>query len=549
MTKPKLDIRQMIRDGQVSTDKAGQLVALEVYENSGLLADSDIRALRETAKDPKRYNAYMDGVNVITRTDNAVAGFMTDARLLVVRIAWALSELRFTVRVLYQTPPVIISTPEAYKHLGEQKRERRLKRTYTLMTLWRIVAENIIANPANKMQELAVANLHKEAEEHRGDKNFFGIDLLDNGTEIWAGWTAYHKAQGFTLADLANDLAEFNALVLSELKGFYEAKQLTTDPASVPLEKWHETPLKGNELANIKGVKLLDDCLSLPESRDNPLDAYNDMDETNQPDGDLAERAYYEMYSQKYAILSRPYLYKSELVDGVLDVSKDIYNQDFDMWTQPRFGYGALPNLSEERGMENDMALTFLQEKRVELITQLRMLFVMTSWRNRAGEILGIDSGDRFANHSRQADPQVIVAEFNNFRDMYYGSLNGEHIINPEYDEYLSLVREAVAPLFDLEAFAALSREQQLDLLNDKAREAFAGRTWLPDITGLGFNTIKRPFDLTEQLLRQHPTVSECLGLVENMKLESIPRVYEAIADRLIKMSEYVVAQKGDNVG
>ena len=95
MTKPKLDIRQMIRDGKIDTDKAGQLVALEVYENSGMLKESDVRALRETSKDPRRYNAYMDGVNLVGRLDNTIAGLMTDARLTTLRIAWGLSEIRF----------------------------------------------------------------------------------------------------------------------------------------------------------------------------------------------------------------------------------------------------------------------------------------------------------------------------------------------------------------------------------------------------------------------------------------------------------------------
>ena len=52
MTKPKLDIRQMIRDGKIDTDKAGQLVALEVYENSGMLKRATLGHFEKPLKTP-----------------------------------------------------------------------------------------------------------------------------------------------------------------------------------------------------------------------------------------------------------------------------------------------------------------------------------------------------------------------------------------------------------------------------------------------------------------------------------------------------------------
>lgn len=416
MTKPKLDIRQMIREGKIDTDKAGQLVALEVYENSGLLKESDVRALRETSKDPRRYNAYMDGVNLVGRLDNTIAGLMTDTQLTTIRIAWALSEIRYTVRTLYQVPPVKIVTPEAYKKLGDEKRERRLKRTYTLMTLYRIVAENIIKNPEGKAQEQAVEQLRKDANPEGGEEGMlYGIDLIEQGYEIWTGWTAYHDGQDFTLADLANDLPEYHALVMDVIKGLHNAKQLSIDPESVALDKWHKTPLKGSELAKMTGIKLLDECLNLPESRNNALDEYDDPEDakTKKRESDLSDRAYFEMYSQKYAIISRPDLYKRELKNGVLDLTDDIYLQDYDMWTRPRFGYGALKELSESRDIEEDTALVLLRQKRVELIEGLRILLVMHLWRLKAGKLLRIDKGDRFTAQTRRLSPEGVIDNYN----------------------------------------------------------------------------------------------------------------------------------------
>ena len=541
MTKPKLDIRQMIRDGKIDTDKAGQLVALEVYENSGMLKESDVRALRETSKDPRRYNAYMDGVNLVGRLDNTIAGLMTDARLTTLRIAWGLSEIRYTVRVLYQEQPVRIVTPEAYERFGNDKQERRLKRTYTLMTLYRVVAENIIKNPKGKPQEQAVEQLRKNANPEGGETGMlYGIDLIEQGYEIWTGWTAYHDGQDFTLDDLATDLPEYHALVMDVIRGLHKAKQLSIDPDSVPLAKWHKTPLKGSELAKITGVKLLDECLNLPESRDNPLDEYDDPKDTKtkKRDTDLSERAYYEMYTQKYAIISRPDLYKRELKNGVLDLTDDIYLQDFDMWTQPRFGYGALKELSESRNIEDDTALLLLRQKRAELKEGLKVLLVMHLWRLKAGKLLRIDNADRFTAQSRRVAPEVIIDEYNNYRYMYLGSLNGEHVTNPDYLKYLELVREAIAPLYDDEAYKALSKDEKAELFKPTEGKSLFNYDKKPpeDLDGVhAFNNLKNPYELTLKWLVEDILIAECLTLIDAMTLERINSVYEEVTDRLLE--------------
>jgi hypothetical protein len=552
MTKPKLDIRQLIREGKISTDKAGQLVALEVYENSGMLKESDMRALKETVKDARRYNAYMDGVNHIGRIDNAIAGIMTDARLSTVRIGWTLSEIRFTVRALYQVPRVRVVTPEGYKRLGDDKRERRLKRTYTLMTLYHIIAESIIENPVNKTQKDAVAALKAEAEEHKNENNFYGIDLIDKGYEIWAGWTAYYDAQGFTLADLADDLPDYHALVLSIITQAHKDRKLSIDPATVPLEKWHKTPLKGSELKTLGGVtKLLDDSINLPESRDNVLDEYDDEGETKDNPAGRTERADYELYSQKYAIITRPYLYKNELTDGELDPSKDYYSRDLDQWTSPRFGYGALRHLSDERGMENDMALSLIKQKRHELIEALRLLLVLTKWRERSGELLGISKADRFVAQTKRVSPTVIYDEYNNHRDIYYGALSGEQVIDPQYLEYLELLRQALAPLHNPDTYNALSKEEKAMLFNPTQEGDVLAYDKNPPNTLDGimkYRSLKDPYALTEAMLTEHKTVADCLALINGMSLEGIASVYEQITDDLIALETPIIERTKDAV-
>lgn len=543
MTKPKLDIRQMIKDGKIDTVRAGQLVSLEVYENSGMLKESDIRALRETAKDGVLYNSYMDGVNILVKHDNTLKGLYTEARAIVYRMAWALSELRFTVRTVYQEQPVKIVTPEAYQRIGQEKRERRLKRTYTLMTLYRIVAENITKNPNGKAQEQAVEALRKEANpDNKEEGLIYGIDLIEQGYEIWAGWTAYHdphsKDGSFTLKDLANDLSEFHALVMDVIQGLHKAKQLSLDPNSVPLDKWHNTPLKGSELGKLTGIKLLDECLNLPESRNNPLDAYDDEGETKNREDDISDRALFEMYSQKYAIISRPDLYKRELKDGVLDLTDDIYLHDFDMWTTPRLGYGALKNLSKERGIDDDPNLQFMRHRRAELVHYLKLLLVLTKWRERAGELLGIDNGDRFKVWTEAISTGGIYDEYETYRTMYYNALNGEHVTNPEYQQYLELVQETVAPLFDTKDYESLSNEDKAKLFKTKGASDISDYHKNPPQEATSpyvMHLLKDPNALGDKWLAEDKAVQACLSDIENMTLRTIVDTYHNVTDRLVK--------------
>ncbi len=540
MTKPKLDIRQMIKEGKIDTARAGQLVALEVYENSGMLKESDLRALRETAKDGTLYNSYMDGVNILVKHDNTLKGLYTEARGIIFRLAWALSELRFTVRTVYQEQPVKIVTPEAYERLGKEKRERRLKRTYTLMTLYRIVAENIVKNPEGKAQEQAVAQLKKDANpEGKETGMLYGVDLIEQGYEVWAGWTAYHNGQNFTLKDLAEDLSGFHSVVMDVIQGLHKAKQLSLDPKTVPLDKWHKTPLKGSELAPITGVKLLDSYLNLPESRSNPLDAYDDEGETKQRSDDISDRAIFELYSQKYAIVSRPDLYKRELKDGVLDVTDDIYLHDFDMWTTPRLGYGALASLSEERGIEGDANLLFMRQRRSELIQYLKLLLVLTKWREQAGQLIGIDKGDRFSEWTEAISTGGIYDEYETYRTMYYNALNGEHVTNPDYQKYLELVQETIAPLFDTKGYESLSDEDKAKLFKTEGASDIKDYLKNPPKEATSpyiMHLLKDPNALGDKWLAEDKIVQACLTDIEDMTLRTIVDTYHKVTDRLVKM-------------
>jgi hypothetical protein len=550
MTKPKLDIRQMIRDGQITSDKAGQLVALEVYEYNGMLKESDIRALRETAKDKRLYNLYMDGINAIVSNRNAISGISETARLNLMTLKWVLAELRFTVSVYYKAQPVRILTPEAYEREGKEKREKRLKRTYTLMTLYRLYAEALIKTPEDKTEEALVAQLRKDANPKDGAEGMlYGIDLIEQGYELWTGWTAYHKAQDFTLKDLEESLPEAHAHIMTKLKAMYKAKKLSIDPESVPLEKWHKTPLKGSELANLEDVKYIHDCLNIAESRENTLDEYDDEGETKEREDELSERALFEKYNQKYAIISRPYLYKRELKDGVLDLTEDIYSHDFDIFTRPIYGYGVTKAYSGKTPTDgDDLALKYLTKQKRELEYNLACLLPLTEWRKKAGRLLGVDKGDRFVGDSNVIAPSGLYDDYETIRIMYYGAFNGENVTNPDYLAYVAEIQGKIGALFDNELYTSLSDEDKAKLFKDKGASNILDFHKSPpkDPNSLfTYNLLRDPVQLiNDSLASRHKVVSKALALVDSMTLDNIAETYSEIVDLIIPLYKDVVANE-----
>jgi hypothetical protein len=550
MTKPKLNIREMIKSGEIDTAKAGQLVSLEVYEQSDMLKESDLRALRETAKDKLLYNRYMDGINAIIGNRNAISGISETARLNLMTLKWVLAELRFTVSAYYKAQPVRILTPEAYEREGKQKRERRLKRTYTLMTLYRLLAEALIKTPQDKTEEALVEQLRKDATPEEGeDGMLYGIDLIEQGYEIWDGWTAYHKAQGFTLNQLAEDLPEAHALIMTKLKALHKAKKLSIDPESVPLDKWYTIALKGSELASLDGIPYIADCLNIAESRDNPLDEYDDEGETKEREDDLSDRALFEKYSQKYAIISRPYLYKRELKDGVLDVTEDIYAHDFDIFTRPLYGYGVTKLYSGKTPTDpDDLALKYLTRQKRELEYNLACLLPLTEWRLKAGRLLGINKGDRFTRDSEIISPSNLYDDYNSIRLMYYGAFNGEHVVQPEYQEYVNQIQSKLGVLFDEDMYRKLSDGDKAKLFKTEgASDIFDYHKNPPkDPNSLvTYNLLKDPVQLiNDSLAYRYKVVSKALALVEGMTLDTIASTYSEIVDLIIPLYKDVVSNE-----
>lgn len=424
MSKPKLNIREMIRNGEIDTAKAGQLVTISHYTKNGLLSDSDERALRETAKDARLYNAYIKGGEGLRKAEILLIALSSETKLGIQKLAWVGAELKYTIETYYQPPRVVALTEEAYERIVKEKRERRLKRTYTLVTLYRILAENLIKYPETKAEEQVLANTRKNPETLK-EGYVYGIDLIDpdgkgDVIEYWQGWKPYYDRPKDTIADLAEEIPEAHAYIMDRLKALYKAKKLSIDPESVPLDKYHETPLKCSELVDMEGdIKHLSDLLNRPEH--SLLDDYKGEGETEEQ---AKNRSTFERYEQAYSILKKPERYR--LKDGILDTSNDL--------DRPlSWGYKG-GDTKDKIGAK--LPLETIKNNRETISSNLYVLYAFNKWRQKAGQLLGVIKTDEFKSMTESLDAKDLYHIYEVHRQLLIDQIASQSYILPEYQDY-----------------------------------------------------------------------------------------------------------------
>ena len=514
MTKPKLNIREMIRSGEIDTARAGQLVTLHYYTKSKLLSDSDERALRETAKDARLYNAYMGGGRELHEAEIFLIGLSSEAKLGIQKLAWIGAELRHTIDTLYSPPRVIALTEEAYKRIGKEKREKRLKRTYTLVTLYRILAENLIKYPEGKEGEQVLANLRKYPEDAQ-EGNVYGIDLIDpdgkgDVIEYWRGWIAYYNGLSQehdeelgkldTIDSLAEEIPEAHAYIMTKLEALYKAKKLSIDPNSIPLDKWHKTPLNGSELASMESdVKHLSDILNSTEH--SLLDEYKDEDETEEQ---ADRRSLYEKYDQYYAILKNPK--ERHLSDGILKNDAISLSR-----VSPIFGYKGDDKYD---AMGAKAPLEIITNNRETIIANLYILYAFTKWRLKTGELLGVNKTDEFTSMTEHLDPIDLHNSYEVYRSLLVDSILSEAYILPEYRKYTDMLVEAYKPIGDVS--------------EDKSYRQLLHKTG--GMEGL--------YELVENIYKRDKSVTKALEIIEGMTIYNIKDSFYEIKDALAPILE-----------
>ena len=475
--KPKLDIRTMIREGKISSDRAGQLIALDNYAG-GILTDSDERALRETAKDQQRLNSYIRGSNKLNHIEIALQMEMLEIDRDINWIAWALSAIKFTTVLDNTIPAVQIVTQEKYDRIPEEKHTLRKARTYNLMTLYRAVLEDIIQN-RRKEYKAIVDDLEQTAKEGREGQYLidtktdeeqhllYGMDLIDNADEYYIGWTPFNDHADYALADLAEDIPELHAAIMDELRRLHKDKQLTIDPVSVELNAYRDTPLAGSELDKMD-IQRLKQWMTAVEGT--PLDdyAHNALDKTPRSteimgqeaiSSDQEAAAVTSKY-QKYAILQNA---------GERDTVDGIYKMDFIQRIAygPMFGYSAKAKgeaASKQHAETDETLVKGMARSRGAIIYNAKLLTIFLAWRERAGQLLGINKADEWQQKSSQLDLLRRYEMYESYRITYQLDDIRSYIADRDALEYIDAVEAATAPLYDaipLDGLATHEMEQE----------------------------------------------------------------------------------------
>lgn len=194
MTTPKIDYRQLIRDGKISDARAGQLIALDNYEGD-ILTDSEESTLRRGAKNTTIISEYIRGSNRLLRMEPTYLAAATEIDRDINYIAWALSAIKHTAVVKYAEPAVLVVTEEKYQKISEEKHQARAKRTYSMATLYRAVIEDIIYN-RSKQHKAILDKIEKEAQDARNEAKgtdredwLFGLRMLEEGARFTTGGT------------------------------------------------------------------------------------------------------------------------------------------------------------------------------------------------------------------------------------------------------------------------------------------------------------------------------------------------------------------------
>ena len=507
--KPKLDIRTMIREGKISSDRAGQLIALDNYAGD-VLTDSDERALRETVKDSQRMNYYIGGSNKLNRVEAVLTMMMTEIDRDINWIAWALSAIKFTTVLNNTIPAVQIVTQEKYDRIPEEKHTLRKARTYNLMTLYRALAEDIIQN-RRKEYKAIVEGLEQTAKEGRDGQYLvdmetdeeqhllYGMDLIDNADEFYHGWTTYNDHADYTLADLAEDLPELHTAIMQELRRLHKDKQLSIDPDSVELNAYKDTPLTGAELDKMD-IERIKQWMTAVEGT--PLDDYEDA----------AVRSKH----QKYAILQNV---------GERDVTSDgIYKMDFleRLAYGPMFGYSATAD-KQHADTDKDL-LERITRARHTIIYNAKILTIFLAWRERAGQLLGINKSDEWQRHSNQLDLLRRYEMYESYRLIYQLDDIQAYVADRGARDYLEAVQEATAPLYDavpLEGLATHEMEQE--------ERSKVLRSHHPSK------------EMMAEWMGQDKRIQKGLKLVEDMDLSSINS--DAVSDKLLDIQREIIAE------
>ena len=509
MTTPKVDYRQLIRDGKITDHRAGQLIALDNYEGEGsILSESEESALRRGAKNTSILGDYIRGSNRLLRMEGNYLAAITEIDRDINYIQWALAATKHTAVVSYREPEVLVVTEEKYKKIAKEKYELRKKRTYRLITLYQAIIEDIIRYRRTEHKEL-VERLDKDAKDGKArgwekDSKVYGSDLIENAWEIYNGWGGSEEGD-FTLADFAEDIPDLHALVMDEMRQLFKDGKLSINPDSLKLEAYKDTKLSGEELDGI-AIKRLQEWFTAIEGRDSVLDDYwqDQFISKHEQESAIIATKY-----QKYAILQN---------QTPNDVTEDGFVKN-DLLTEIEFG--PLIGYSKKREDQGkydtgEVLIQRVTRCRNSIILNAKLLTMFVQFRLKAGRLMHIDKGDGFiyrTNNMFDLDERYRMYEL--WRGIYQVEDIQAHISDPKANEYLQRVQNAVAPLCD-----TIPTDNIKKGMTQEERSAI-------------INSHYPSPEVTQEWINADPYVAKALVMVEEMELSNIERTSDRMLDLL----------------
>lgn len=499
-----LDIKGMIKRGELDSHRAGQLTVIHYYTNGeeSSLSEQDLKLIRDTVKSPLTYNAYLIGQRQLALCETLLKVTTLDAETAIQKLAWIIAELKYTFTKEYKAPHTVVLTEEAYKRVGKEKRGLRLKRTYTLATLYRILAQDFINNPKDKAQKELIKELRKYPEDAKEGWTY-GLDLIDDArattSGLWRGWT-YEANQHVDdlegLDKIEEMLPEAHKLIVNRLKELNKRGLLSIDITSKAIAEAHNTPLKGSDLAKLEQeIPLIADLLNRTEY--SLLDAYPNEGED---DEETEARYLHEQFMQDYIIIKNEQdIPKARLKDG-------IHIEPTPTDNSIAYGYikgnnpKTLASLAPEHTIKNI---------RYILNSSLPILSIYYYWRAKAGELLGVDKTEEFRGRKsgRGRDTTSYYLLFLIYQSQLEGLVK-DNYIKPEYREYTNKLLSLCAPL-------------------GNQSEDFQNRVK----TYFNSNQDNRLSNPIEELIMSNPIIAEAKELTDKMTLTSIESTFESLKE------------------
>ena len=162
--------------------------------------------------------------------------------------------------------------------------------------------------------------------------------------------------------------------------------------------------------------------------------------------------------------------------------------------------------------MAYQLPLETIKKNRKTVRDNLYIIYVLTQWRLKAGELLGVNKLDNFKALTNNLDPTDILTSYELHRSLLLDQILRETYILPKYRDYTDEIIRLYAPLTDEELLTS-------DYINKTLEELEQAR--------------QDPETKLRELVTESKYIAEALKSVEAMDIHSIGDSFYSVRDTL----------------